>query len=354
MAARNSSAQENNLVRKVNDFMKRMGVSPVGQIGPTNTANIGNGVTIKFSNNMGNTPTELNDIVVFKANPEGDNSAADIIAIRSDGKEFGISCKQHNPGSFCGAGLKSFAGTGPDGDIVMRRWMDSVLGKVAAYYLNIMTKRMDKLGDKIVLEIQKNGNQPLSATKKREFEKEFKEAYGNMPQLYIPIPRGMRFQLLRGDGHSGKTRASHYITGGTAAAAPQEDPKYKTITFTDCQFYTLDEMAQKHGNNLFIVIRKRRAADYLQLFSSSSSHSPIKTSQGFLKIFTGGGRRIQVREHMQLPTKLTLASLISDNSGEQATIRTTPAALTSRTKSQADILEVPVPLNPVATAKYNR
>ena len=51
-----------------------------------------NGVTIRFSNNMGN---ELNDIGIANS----DNSAADIIAIRSDGKEFGISCKQHNPGS---------------------------------------------------------------------------------------------------------------------------------------------------------------------------------------------------------------------------------------------------------------
>jgi hypothetical protein len=349
MAARNASAQEINIVREVRAFMKEMGTnenSPVGQ-----------GVNVLFKNNSTGvsafSPFNLRDIVSVFSNPDKDNSAADIIFKTTDGKTYAVSCKQHNPGSFCGAGLKSFAGTGPDGDLVMRRWMDNVLGKVAAYYLNIMTKRMDKLGDKIVLEIQKNGNQPLSATKKREFEKEFKEAYGNMPQLYIPIPRGMRYQLFRGDGHTGQYKADSYITGGTAKSHSYNIEE-RNITFNDCEFYTLDEMAQKHGNNLFIVIRKRRAEDYLQLFSSAFSHSPIKTSQGFLKIFTGGGRRIQVREHKQLPTKLTLASLISDNSGEQATIRTTPAALTPRTRSQADILEVPVPLNPVATAKYNR
>ena len=60
---------------------------------------------------------------------------------------------------------------------------------------------MDKLADKVLLEIQRNGDQPLSATKKREFEQEFLKAYGDMPQLYIPIPRGMRYQLFRGDGH---------------------------------------------------------------------------------------------------------------------------------------------------------
>ena len=354
MAARNASAQETNLVRKVNDFMNKMGVSPVGQIGPKNIANFGNGVTIRFSNNMGNTPTELNDIMVFKANREGDNSAADIIAIRSDGKEFGISCKQHNPGSFCGAGLKSFAGTGPDGDIVMRRWMNNVLGKVAGYYLKITKGRMDKLADKVLLEIQRNGNQPLSATKKREFEQEFLKAYGDMPQLYIPIPRGMRYQLFRGDGHSGTTRASHYITGGTAKAVPQKDSKYRTITFTDCEYYTLDEMAQKHGNNLYIVIRKRRAADYLQLFRNKTSYSPIKSANGFLKIFSGGGRRIQVREHTQLPTRLTLDSIVNDNSGLSPTTRTTPGSITNRNKDQADILEVPLPLNPTAARNYNK
>ena len=79
---------------------------------------------------------------------------------------------------------------------------DNVLGKVAGYYLKIMKRRMDKLADKVLL-LQRSGNQPLSATKKREFEQEFLKAYGYI-LVYIPIPRGMRYQLFRGDGHSGQ------------------------------------------------------------------------------------------------------------------------------------------------------
>ena len=349
MAGRNQSPQEINIVREVKAFMEEMGTnenSPIGQ-----------GVNVLFKNNSKGmsafSPLNLRDIVSVVSNPDKDNSAADIIFKTTDGKTYGVSCKQHNPGSFCGAGLKSFAGTGPDGDIVMRRWMDNVLGKVAGYYLKIMKRRMDKLADKVLLEIQRSGNQPLSATKKREFEQEFSKAYGDMPQLYIPIPRGMRYQLFRGDGHSGQYKADSYITGGTARSHSYNIEE-RNIVFNDCEFYTLDEMAQKHGNNLYIVIRKRRAADYLQLFRNKTSYSPIKSANGFLKIFSGGGRRIQVREHTQLPTRLTLDSIVNDNSDQSPTTRTTPGSITNRNKNQADILEVPLPLNPVAARNYNK
>lgn len=342
--ARNESDQEKNLKKHTHAFMKKLGVTTGG--GP------GTGIKILFRNNSTGIAnvTELNDITYFESNPDNDNSAVDIIAIRSDGAKFGISCKQHNPGSFCGAGLKSFAGTGPDGDIVMRKWMTKVLGEAGAYYLNIVQKRMDTLGNK-VLNLVKNGK-PLTATQKTELKREWERAKGTLPQLYIPIPRGMRFQLLRGDGHSGREKATHFITGGKAMS-PDTDISNRTITFNDCDFYTLNEIAQKEGNNLYIVIRKRRADQLLDILDTKGL--PITDSNKFLKLFTGSsGRRIQVRQKDQLPKTLR-QYILSDNSQESPTIQLTPSVLTPRVKGvSADILEVPLPLNPTAASAYNK
>lgn len=344
MTKRNESEQEKNLKRKVNDFMKKLGVVPGG--------GVGTGVKILFRNNSTGIAnvTELNDITVFKSNPDNDNSAADIIAVRTDGAKFGISCKQHNPGSFAGAGLKSFAGTGPDGDIVMRKWMDKVLGEAGSYYLNLVQKRMDKLGDKVIKLVQTGSK--LTPTQQTELKREWENAKGNLPQLYIPIPRGMRFQLFRGDGHTGKEKATHFVTGGTANSANTDIPS-RTITFNDCDFYTLDEIAQKEGNNLYIVIRKRRADQLLDILDMKGQ--PVMDSNKFLKLFTGSsGRRIQVREKNQLPKKLR-DIILSGN--ETATTVMSPSTLTPTTKGvSADILNVPLEsvLNKAAAASYNK
>ena len=90
------SAQELNLLSKVKKFQEKVGNEPI---------------TIQFSNRgFGSVGPaaggELIGITNFLENPQGDRSAADIVAIDSSGKQYSISCKQYNPGNFCGQGLK--------------------------------------------------------------------------------------------------------------------------------------------------------------------------------------------------------------------------------------------------------
>lgn len=328
------SAQELNLLSKVKKFQEKVGNEPI---------------TIQFSNRgFGSVGPaaggELIGITNFLENPQGDRSAADIVAIDSSGKQYSISCKQYNPGNFCGQGLKSFT----EENKVMNLWMHQVLGSVAAFYQK-KTDDAVKYAIDYLLKIIRNSpaNEPLTPVQQQAIERQWKKAKGLMlPNLYIPIPAGMRRALFECEQIYTGEVVTHYITGGTANN-PDEDVKERTITFSDCTLKTVDEMVQDSGM-IYLVIRKRRADQFLNI--TDRSGNPIKDSRKFLQIFGAGikgesGRRVQVRQQRQLPTKLR-NNVFLDN-GQ----KTSRASKTS----DSEILEVPLSevLNGIAAAKYN-
>jgi len=324
------SSQEVNLLAKVKGFQKKCGGQPI---------------TIRFSNSGGLLAGgEMIGITNFLENPQDDKSAADIIAIDSNFKQYSISCKQYNPGNFCGQGLKSFTKENK----VMNLWMNHVLGRVASFY---QRKADDALGKAIdyLLKVIRNSpqGQDLTPVQKQAIERQWKKAKGLMlPNLYIPIPKGMRLTLFKcEDIYTGEV-VTHYITGGNAAN-PDEDVANRTITFKDCYFKTVDEMATDSGM-IYLVIRKRRADQFLKIVDKNGN--PIKDSRKFLQIFASGvkgesGRRIQIREERQLPLKLR-NQIILDN-GQ----KTSRASKTS----DSEILQISLEevLNGIAAAKYN-
>lgn len=326
---KNRSRQEINLLDKVNDFKNRVG-------GP---------ITIEFSNSGGALAGgQLIGVTNFLENSQGDKSAADIIAINSAGEQFNISCKMYNPGNFCGQGLKSFT----EENKVMNMWMNQVLGTVGAYYQSITEKELEKAIDYVLNIIRsKPLNSKLTAIETQTIGRQWKKAKGiTLPNVYIPIPKGMRKRLFESkDIYTGEN-VTHYITGG-AAANPVEDLKTGTIKFGDCELMTTEELATESGM-IYIVVRKRRADQFLELVDQNGS--PVKDTQKFLTIYAAGprggsGRRIQVREQRQLPAKLRNA-IFSDN-GQKTSV---PGR-----GSDALILDVPLTavLNAVAAARYN-
>lgn len=340
------SAQEINLVRKINAFMKKVGASPGQQ-----------GVTIRFKNSAPSliapvaASGEFKNITIFQENVQGDRSAADIIAVDGSGNKFGISCKRHNPASFCGSGLKSFT----QENVVMNMWMKQVLGKVAAYYLSIMNEAKEELANITLKHIQTHGTSKFTKAFKDKLTKEIQAANGfSMPNVYIPIPKGMRYKLFRGDGHRGGEPVTHYITGGTAASVDEDIPT-RTITINDCEMFALNEIAESAGNNLYIVVRKRRADQFVKI--ADQTGAAIKDSNGFLSIYSrsssgDAGRRIQVREQTQLPNKLK-NMILQDNSQAEPTTRVPPK---TGKDSDAVIIDVPIDsvLNAVAAARFNK
>lgn len=323
------SAQEANLLRTVTKFQKKCNGKPI---------------TISFSNKENGSGNDLLSITNFSENPQGDKSAADIIAIDSNGKEYYISCKQYNPGNFCGQGLKSFTKENK----VMNLWMNHVLGEVAAFYKSKTDKILEYSID-YVLDIIRStpANKQLTPTQKREVERQWNKTKGLMlPNLYIPIPDGMRKALFEcGDVYTGES-VTHYITGGLAFN-PDEDVENKTINFSDCKLSTVDGMVSDSGM-IYIVIRKRRSDQFLNI---TDSHGiPIKDSRKFMQIYSAGlkggsGRRVQIREQKQLPLKLRNNVFLDNGQKTSRASRTT----------DSEILNVPLEsvLNSIAASKYN-
>ena len=340
------SPQEVNLLRKVEAFMKKVGASPGQQ-----------GITIRFKNSAPSliTPVaaqgEFKNITIFQENVQGNRSAADLIAVDGSGNKYGISCKQHNPASFCGTGLKSFT----KDNVVMNMWMNQVLGKVAGYYLSIMNEAKEQLADITIKHIQQHGSKKFTKAFKDKLTKEIQAANGfSMPNVYIPIPKGMRYKLFRGDGHRGGDPVTHYITGGNAASVDEDIPS-RTITINDCELFTVNELAESAGNKLYIVVRKRRADQFVKI--ADQTGTAIKDSNGFLSIYSrsssgDAARRIQVREQSQLPNKLKNMILI-DNGQAEPTTRVPPK---TGKDSDAVIIDVPIDsvLNAVAAARFNK
>ena len=328
------SAQEANLLRVVKDFQKKCNGEPI---------------TISFSNRgIGSVGPgsggELFSITNFIENPQGDRSAADIIAIDGNNKQYSISCKQYNPGNFCGQGLKSFTKENK----VMNLWMNQVLGEVASFYKKQTDDALEKAIDYVLNIIRSTpANKPLTPVQKQAVERQWKKAKGLMlPNLYIPIPSGMRKALFECEQLYTGEIVTHYITGGIAAN-PDEDVENRTIYFNDCKLSTIQEMVSESGM-IYIVIRKRRADQFLNI--TDSRGVPVKDSRKFLQIYAAGlkggsGRRVQIREQRQLPLRLR-NNVFLDNG--QKTSRASKS-------SDAKILEVPLDsvLNSIAAAQYN-
>ena len=323
------SRQELNLVSKIKAFQEECGGQPI---------------TIRFSNyQVGSSSGQLTSVSNFYENPQGDKSAADVISNGAGGK-YSISCKQYNPGNFCGQGLKSFSKENK----VMNMWMNHVLGKVAAYYKKMSDDALEEATDYLIQVVRNTpANNLLTSGQRKKIEKQFEKVLGlTFPNLYIPIPSGMKTALFKcEDIYTGES-VTHYITGGLAGN-PDEDIENKTITFKDCTLRTIDEIVSDSGP-IFVVIRKRRRDQFLDIVDSKGS--PVKDSRKFMSIYGssslgGSGRRVQIRAHKQLPTKLR-NNLFLDN-GQ----KTTRASRTSG----SDILNIPLSdvLNSIASAKYN-
>ena len=285
----NRSAQETNILREVKKFISTTG-------GP---------ISIKGKNGF-----QIKDVSDIMEDPLGDRSAADLIVSTSSGSSYKISCKQHNPINFAGAGLKSFVD-----DIEMKSWMNKALRKVAeqlnAYYTPQKNKIMDKIGDYLIKDIQKNSiNSPLDNTTKDNIKAEYDKSKSIIiPDIYIKIPDSMRLNIFTASNVGGPI--NYYILNGTANSM-SKDTTSKIITINDCDILSTSNMVNS-GETLYLVIRKRRADQFFSLWDSRGN--ALRTKDGFLRIFSKSlskgdiGARVQIREKQQLPEMLKKAIL---------------------------------------------
>jgi hypothetical protein len=285
MATGNRSAQETNILREVNAFITQSG---------------GGSIILKGRNGF-----EIRDVVALAEDPLGDKSAADLIVSTSSGTNYKISCKQHNPINFAGAGLKSFVD-----DIQMKLWMNKVLRKVAEklnlYVKPSRDKAMDRIGSYLIDDIQRNSiNAPLDRVTQDKIKEEYDKILSMViPDIYIKIPDSMRLEIFTATNVGGPI--NYYILNGNANSF-STDIQTKTITINDCDILSTGKMV-KSGETLYLVIRKRRAD---QLFSLKDNRGNfLRTKDGFLRIFSKSlsksdiGARVQIREKEQLPKKL--------------------------------------------------
>jgi hypothetical protein len=283
--AGNRSGQETNILREVNKFI-----------------NASNGpITIKGKNRF-----EIRNVINLTEDPLGDRSAADLIAITSDGNHK-ISCKKDNPINFAGSGLKSFVD-----DYQMRSWMNKVLGEVAAklnsYLMSHKTQMMNRIGNYLIEDIKRNPiNSPIDKTTENKIISEYDNFSSlTIPDIYIKIPDSMRNEIFTATNNGGPIR--YYILNGPANSF-DSDTKTNTITINDCDILSTDKMV-KSGETIYLLIRKRRADQFFQL---KDKGNVVKNRDGFLRIFSKSlsksdiGARIQIREKEQLPEKLKTA-----------------------------------------------
>jgi len=295
------SAQEVNLLNGVNAFIKACGGGPI---------------TIKFTNSYLGQGL-LADVMSFDENLNGDRSPVDIIA-RTSTTSYKISCKQDNPISFCGSGLKSFSK-----ELMMRKFLNRALGRAAGTLKAILEPYKKPIEDMVIAHTRQYGGQAFTASEKKQFDILVSKLNNvQLPDLYIKLPKSMRSALLSGQGEL-DAPITHYITGGIAnPAMMKKDIKTKTLEITDCEVHTIQEMVDDGGINLFLVIRKRRADQALEIVDSKLPGSPpIKDTKGFLNVYGRSkgnphefGRRLQIRERSQLPKALR-TSLFEDNDG---------------------------------------
>lgn len=297
-----------------------------------------NEIKQKFTNKpiniVGRNGYKLNDVVDMYYDPLGDSSAADFIVIDSSGRQYKISCKQYNPINFCGSGLRSFAEDTRNG-MIMNKWMKKVLGQAASYYISYLKPKYEKtiqvIGDAVLDEVRSsnNQNQDLSNKTKKIIEDEY-EKFSSIviPDIYVEIPDSFRNSIFRAETLGGPI--THYILNGTGSNISING---NDMILNDCDILSTGNMVIK-GETLYIVIRKRRADQTVNLYNLNASID----KRGFVRLFENSkkrpsetGARIQIREKSQLPSTL-LSDIYSFNKTKRE----------SRPPSTSIVLRVPL------------
>tara|TARA_B100000085_G_scaffold57831_1_gene50697 strand:+ start:295 stop:1434 length:1140 start_codon:yes stop_codon:yes gene_type:complete len=337
------SAQERNFVKQCQTRIGVMNPKPVWiQFNNTLGAALGPGLTT--DSDMG-----MPDIVEVRFNEGRDMSgnrirekthAPDVVCKDVRGKEYYISMKEYNPGNLCGQGLRTFS----EEHALLNKWMTVAAEKVAERLEQIQSQRLSTLVRKV--------NQAKSAGNNGQVQSLI-NAYqrDTLPQVYVPIPLQMRKEIFA-SGSLNTQRVSHFIVGrgngaalcnnpttprssnavmytGSRAGKGEEQQVGNHLRFNDCDFKTVDELAR--GGMIYLIIRKRRATDQFKIIDKRGQE--IKGQQGFLKMFTPGGMRVQVRSKEQLPKQIK-DYFFSDNQTQ-----------TKRVSSPRTSLVVQVPLS---------
>lgn len=290
--AGNRSIQELNILKKYSYFR--------GMLNKRYQPNPPMSFTLEGKNGF-----QIQDVVKIEEDPAGDASAVDLNITTSSGTVYKVSCKQENPINFAGSGLKTFIETP-----IMRKWMDTVLGRVASFYISYINpykdKMLEKIGNAIINDVKNNSNQNLllPSTKKiidTEYEKFISI---EIPDVYIKISKEFRANIFTAAKNGGPI--THYILNGSATNIMMNSKK-KILKLTDCDIVTTAYMINAGINDLYIKIRKRRADQIIQI--KNKSGIAVKDKNNFISIFSKSksgdtSRRVEIKESTQLPEYL--------------------------------------------------
>ena len=248
---------------------------------------------------------QIQDVVKIEEDPAGDASAVDLNITTSSGTVYKVSCKQENPINFAGSGLKTFIETP-----IMRKWMDTVLGRVASFYISYINpykdKMLEKIGNAIINDVKNNSNQNLLLpSTKKIIDTEYDKFISiEIPDVYIKISKEFRANIFTAAKNGGPI--THYILNGSATNIMMNSKK-KILKLTDCDIVTTAYMINAGINDLYIKIRKRRADQIIQI--KNKSGIAVKDKNNFISIFSKSksgdtSRRVEIKESTQLPEYL--------------------------------------------------
>lgn len=248
---------------------------------------------------------QIQDVVKIEEDPAGDASAADLNITTSSGTVYKVSCKQENPINFAGSGLKTFIETP-----IMRKWMDTVLGRVASFYISYINpykdKMLEKIGNAIINDVKNNSNQNLLLpSTKKIIDTEYDKFISiEIPDVYIKISKQFRANIFTAAKNGGPI--THYILNGSATNIMMNSKK-KILKLTDCDIVTTAYMINAGIGDLYIKIRKRRADQIIQI--KNKSGIAVKDKNNFISIFSKSksgdtSRRVEIKESAQLPEYL--------------------------------------------------
>lgn len=290
--AGNRSIQELNILKKYSYFR--------GMLNKRYQPNPPMSFTLEGKNGF-----QIQDVVKIEEDPAGDASAVDLNITTSSGTVYKVSCKQENPINFAGSGLKTFIETP-----IMRKWMDTVLGRVASFYISYINpykdKMLEKIGNAIINDVKNNSNQNLLLpSTKKIIDTEYDKFISiEIPDVYIKISKEFRANIFTAAKNGGPI--THYILNGSATNIMMNSKK-KILKLTDCDIVTTAYMINAGINDLYIKIRKRRADQIIQI--KNKSGIAVKDKNNFISIFSKSksgdtSRRVEIKESTQLPEYL--------------------------------------------------
>ena len=290
--AGNRSIQELNILKKYSYFR--------GMLNKRYQPNPPMSFTLEGKNGF-----QIQDVVKIEEDPAGDASAVDLNITTSSGTVYKVSCKQENPINFAGSGLKTFIETP-----IMRKWMDTVLGRVASFYISYINpykdKMLEKIGNAIINDVKNNSNQNLLLpSTKKIIDTEYDKFISiEIPDVYIKISKEFRANIFTGAKNEGPI--TNYILNGSATNIMMNSKK-KILKLTDCDIVTTAYMINAGINDLYIKIRKRRADQIIQI--KNKSGIAVKDKNNFISIFSKSksgdtSRRVEIKESTQLPEYL--------------------------------------------------